>query len=109
MSFLSFLFVGDLRSGRCSICEKGLGKILHPPSGGYFGDIDGSTTDLYRPDVHKLHEEDFESLLSEDYIYFEPDRDAEFAKIINNLHSYEHSVLPVMLVTSQSVQASLSW
>jgi len=108
MSFLSFLFVGDLRSGRCSICEKGLGKILHPPSGGYFGDIDGST-DLYRPDVHKLHEEDFEGLLSEDYIYFEPDRDAEFAKIINNLHSYEHSVLPVMPVTSQSAQASLSW
>lgn len=72
-----------MKSGRCSICENTLGKILHPPSRGYFGDIDGgSTTDLYRPDVCKLHEEDFEGLLSVDYIYFEADRDAEFAKII---------------------------
>jgi len=63
--FSFFLFcVGDLRSGRCSICEKGLSKILHPPSGGYRGDIDDSTPDLYRPHVHNFHEDDFEGLLT---------------------------------------------
>ncbi|CAL4958982.1 unnamed protein product [Urochloa decumbens] len=70
-------------AGRCSFCENEGSKIVHPPSGGHYGDFCGSTDLLHCPNLRAF---DFEDLLEEDYIYFDPDRDVELAEIINDFH-----------------------
>lgn len=56
---------------------------MHPPSGGYYGDFDGSTDLLHCSDVREF---DFEGLVEADYIYFDPERDSRLAMIINDFH-----------------------
>ena len=78
---LSISLPGYLRSGRCSFCEEKGSKIIHPPSGGHFGDLNGSLVmDVSHPQERRSNLDDL--LLEMDYVYF------DIAKKIDSLHSY---------------------
>jgi len=84
---LSISLPGYLRSGRCSFCEEKGSKIIHPPSGGHFGDLNGSLVmDVSHPHERRSSLDDL--LLEMDYVYFDPARDGQIAKKIDSLHSY---------------------
>nr|CAB3471608.1 unnamed protein product [Digitaria exilis] len=91
--------------GRCSLCEKEANKIIHPPSGGHSGVSDG-INDLYFCAAGGVGLED---LLDSDFIYFDPDRDVELAKAINDYShcGYERNDMPMM--TTQRVKPSFAW
>ncbi|KAG2586499.1 uncharacterized protein LOC120675985 isoform X2 [Panicum virgatum] len=75
------------RVGRCSFCEEKGSKIIHPPSGGHFGDLNGSLVmDVSHPHERRSSLDDL--LLEMDYVYFDPARDGQIAKKIDSLHSY---------------------
>ncbi|TVU22594.1 hypothetical protein EJB05_32304, partial [Eragrostis curvula] len=78
-------------TGRCSFCEKNGSKVVHPPSGGHFGDLDGSLdTDgshgLLGSEEYRFKSEGL--LLDTDYVYFDPARDDELAEALNRFHSH---------------------
>ncbi|RCV23446.1 hypothetical protein SETIT_5G006700v2 [Setaria italica] len=83
--------------GRCSFCEDEGNKILHPPSG-HSRDFNGSIN-LYRSAV-RAYKDVLKGLLVSDFIYFDPGRDVELAKII---HDYEDNNIPEMLDTKPSL------
>jgi hypothetical protein len=47
-------------------------------------------------------------VLDPDLIYFDPDRDVELAKVINDLHDYECYDMPLVICTTR-VKPSLVW
>lgn len=67
VSIFTFLSPLDgLSSGRCSFCEDEGSKIVHPASGGHYGDSDGFV-DLCPSDAHSVVRSHFEGLLDADY------------------------------------------
>ncbi|TVU21528.1 hypothetical protein EJB05_31169, partial [Eragrostis curvula] len=81
-------------TGRCSFCEDEANMIVHPASGAHSrADIDASK-DLCCSTVHDTHMDRLKGLLNSDYIYFDPERDVEVAKIINDFRNYRASSSP---------------
>ncbi|KAF8704867.1 hypothetical protein HU200_031107 [Digitaria exilis] len=91
-------------TGRCSFCENEGSKIVHPPSGGHYGVVDGRD-DLYPSAVNGVG---FKGLLDSDFIYFDPHRDVELAKVINDPHAYGCNDMPAMTWT-QGIKPSFAW
>lgn len=96
-----------LSSGRCSFCEAEGSKIVHPASGGHFGDTDGFVN-LCPPDAHNVVRSHFEGLRDADYIYFDPDSDVELAKKMNSVHSDAYNAVPLVPPTPSAIPC-LPW
>jgi hypothetical protein len=77
--------------------------VIHPPSGGHSGVSDGVNV-LYPCAVRV----DLKGLLDLDFIYFDPKRDVELAKVINEFNDYESNDIPVM-IWMQKAKPSLAW
>ncbi|CAO2178806.1 unnamed protein product [Urochloa humidicola] len=86
--------------GRCSHCENHGSKIMHPPSGGHSGVVDGVNN------LYPINGVGFKGLLDSDFVYFDPDRDVELAKAINDFHDHGRYEAPAM---TQRPKSSLVW
>ncbi|CAO2194343.1 unnamed protein product [Urochloa humidicola] len=79
--------------GRCLHCENKGSKIMHPPSGGHSGVVDGVN------DFYPANGVVFKGLLDSDFIYFDNDRDVELAKAINDFRD-DHGCYDALAMTT---------
>ncbi|CAL4959179.1 unnamed protein product [Urochloa decumbens] len=90
--------------GRCLHCENEGTKIIHPSSGGHSGVVDGVNN------LYPVNGVGFKGLLDSDFIYFDPDRDVELAKAINDFQEHHGRYdVPRMTWTTQRPKSSLVW
>ncbi|CAO2199719.1 unnamed protein product [Urochloa humidicola] len=91
--------------GRCLHCENKGSKIMHPPSGGHSGVVDGVN------DFYPANGVGFKGLLDSDFIYFDNDRDVELAKAINDFRD-DHGCYDAPAITTWTMQrpkSSYAW